>query len=460
MTLEEIQAFLKQAQEAGLLEDQTAIPEYSKFTNFYLSYRQPIPELVEFFEQIADEIAAHESLEARAIGKRANKRSAGSQVQFLACVKALALNAFQAQKKLIADYLHLAISLNANTYGTKKRYAAHSIAYRQLASAFYGMLRTGYLVIYRDGYQDPSGGGAMTRYDGTVKLFEAMTQAIGKEGISFYSDFAGREDEVIILRDKQKRYADYADTAETRLMRERLNQINAVLASHEIALNLSAEQMKAMNKHMDDKRHDEPEVMPYIDLTAVRLYRIFSEGSFERGGRFYRGWWQNVPEVYRRFITIDGQPTIEVDYTAFHPTILYAEQGLPLTQDPYKVHPNVHRDAGKVAFNALLNANTLPLGSAPSGYFHTDGITWPEYLEVMSIHHEPVAHLFTEGYGLTLQYRDSKLAESILLHFTGKGIPCLPIHDSFIVAEQHKTELESVMLNHFKRHFGTAINIK
>ena len=38
--------------------------------------------------------------------------------------------------------------------------------------------------------------------------------------------------------------------------------------------------------------------------------RIFNNGSFEEGGRFYGGWWERVPSRYRPQITIDGMPTV------------------------------------------------------------------------------------------------------------------------------------------------------
>ena len=38
----------------------------------------------------------------------------------------------------------------------------------------------------------------------------------------------------------------------------------------------------------------DPDKRP-IDLTRRTLVRIFAEGQFDKGGRFYRGWWQNVP---------------------------------------------------------------------------------------------------------------------------------------------------------------------
>ena len=438
-------------------------PEYSKRVNFYLSYRpHPALALESLFERIADEIAAHEAADAKALGKRSNRRAADVQVRFMAAIRALALNALQAHTKLVAEHLHLAISLDANNYSANKRYNPSFLAFKQVQAAVRGMVALGYIEVHRAGYRDPiTGTGEMTRIHGLPKLFDAMNQAIGSHDLQFYSDFADRDDETIILRDNKKRPAEYEDTDDTRTARDRLSRINAVLARHTYALDMPKEQSKELTDGLLENYREEPDHdHPYIDFTAVRLYRIFSENSFSRGGRFYRAWWQNIPKDFRPMIMIDGKPTVELDYAAFHPTMLYAECGLSLDAEPYFIDQTVHRDAGKVAFNALLNSYGLPLGAAPAGHFYPDGITWAEFLDAMLAHHEPVAHLLTEGHGLSLQYQDSQLAESILLHFADKDIPCLPIHDSFIVPEEHKHELESVMKQQFLSKFGVAIQLK
>lgn len=463
MTPEEIQAFLKKLEDAGELEDQNAKPEYSKRVNFYLSYRpNPTLMLEPLFERIAVEIAAHEAAEAKALGKGSNKRAADVQVRFVAAIRALALNTLHAHTKLIAEHLHLAISLDSNNYSANKRYNPSFLAFRQVQAAVRGMVALGYIEVHRAGYRDPlTGKGEMTRIHGLPKLFDAMNQAIGSHELRFYSDFTNRDDETIILRDKEKRPAEYEDTYDTRIARDRLSRINAVLARHTYALDVPKERSKELTDGLLKNYHEEPDyAQPYIDFTAIRLYRIFSENNFNRGGRFYRAWWQNMPKDFRPMITIDGKPTVELDYVTFHPTMLYAECGLSLDAEPYFIDQTVHRDAGKVAFNALLNSHGLPLGAAPIGYFHPDGITWSEFLDAMLAHHEPVAHLLTEGHGLSLQYQDSELAESILLHFADKDIPCLPIHDSFIVPEEHKDELESVMKQQFLSKFGVDIQLK
>ncbi len=41
-----------------------------------------------------------------------------------------------------------------------------------------------------------------------------------------------------------------------------------------------------------------------------------------------------------------------------------------------------------------------------------------------------------------------------MLHFANKGVPVLPVHDSFIIAAQHQQELVAVM----KRVFGECFD--
>lgn len=43
-----------------------------------------------------------------------------------------------------------------------------------------------------------------------------------------------------------------------------------------------------------------------------------------------------------------------------------------------------------------------------------------------------------------------------MLHFAGKGVPVLPVHDSFIVAAQHQQELVVGMKRVFGERSGGA----
>jgi hypothetical protein len=132
-----------------------------------------------------------------------------------------------------------------------------------------------------------------------------------------------------------------------------------------------------------------------IEFSARSLCRIFNNRSFQLGGRFYGGWWQNTPQEYRRHITIDGEPTDEADYSALHPRLLYAKEGLDSAEDPYDVGLDPeHRGWVKPAFHALINAG--PRGIAqPGDYDPTEvGLEHKALLDRVRAHHQPIAKHF------------------------------------------------------------------
>lgn len=96
------------------------------------------------------------------------------------------------------------------------------------------------------------------------------------------------------------------------------------------------------------------------DDSRIYLVRRFSE-SYERGGRLYDGYWQNMPKAIRQRLLLDGEATVELDFSRIHPTIIFADKGQTLDIDPYDVpgFPNME-EAGKETFNQLLNSSDLP----------------------------------------------------------------------------------------------------
>lgn len=87
------------------------------------------------------------------------------------------------------------------------------------------------------------------------------------------------------------------------------------------------------------------------------LHRVFNKAEdLSLGGRFY-GSHCNKTQTERRTILIEGESTCEVDYSAIHPAILYAEAGLPMHGDPYTFHED--RNLCKSLMLRLINCNTV-----------------------------------------------------------------------------------------------------
>jgi hypothetical protein len=130
--------------------------------------------------------------------------------------------------------------------------------------------------------------------------------------------------------------SDWEDTPETIKMRENLELINENMLRHWYDLYIADEtydlllkeiaQRRRRSKTEEERQKNEP-----INLSNRTLRRVFNRGSFEMGGRFYGGWWQNIPSAYRSVITINGYRTVEADYSQFHPNILYHLKQAKLT---------------------------------------------------------------------------------------------------------------------------------
>ena len=128
-------------------------------------------------------------------------------------------------------------------------------------------------------------------------------------------------------------------------MRKNLEKINKVLSWHWFDLDLEDNEFDAMQEELKSDQNKERGSDPQVNLANRSLYRVFTDTSFTRGGRFYGGWWQNIPSRLRPFITINGKETVELDYSSMHPRMLYAHIGMECPDEPYDVGLDPeHRD--------------------------------------------------------------------------------------------------------------------
>jgi hypothetical protein len=361
--------------------------------------------------------------------------------------------------------LLVGINLNSNWYSRHNRYGNPSLTYRQFDAAYQGLKRLGYLHVEKRGYFDgKSQRGQNTKVRATKKLIELL---INEAEITSHriTRLAGAE--TIILKEEKDaddyaRNLQYVDSEATDAMRENLKIINMILDAHDIALAVTPHELRELQERL----RCDPEKGP-LDFHRRTLRRIFNNGKFTEGGRFYGGWWQQIPNdpkegtPYRQFITIDGEPTIELDYSACHPRMLYAEIGLQFPGDPYDVgQPAECRDIVKETFNKMINAGSGRIAE-PRGFHEARmGMTFDELIERIKAKHEPIAGSFFTGAGLRLQYRDSCIAEKVMMRFTKKNVACLCIHDSFIVQRRYAGELERVMRAVSLEQIGVDLPIK
>ncbi|MGQ0527422.1 MAG: hypothetical protein ACT4OY_05250 [Alphaproteobacteria bacterium] len=202
------------------------------------------------------------------------------------------------------------------------------------------------------------------------------------------------------------------------------------------------------------------------NLDRVTTYRIFN--GPEAGGRFYGPWWETCKKGLRPYITINGQPTVELDYRANHLYFIYGLAGLAMPEkyrnDPYAIDEGLPRSLVKKVFMMAINCSTVTEGfratiSDMRKKVDKNIELLPNLdaynqivLKLMKAHPVLKAHLHT-GIGSYLMWWDSKIAQTVLSAITvDHGIPCLSVHDSFLVPQEHQALLEDKMLLAYDEH--------
>jgi len=171
-----------------------------------------------------------------------------------------------------------------------------------------------------------------------------------------------------------------------------------------------------------------------IPSYLTTLTRIFSNGRYEDGGRFY-GSMQGWRKDDRRALRFNSEPVVEIDFSSIHPTMLYELQGLHPLDDAYEID-GFERSDVKQAFNILINRRAQKGRSdAQSVVSHLD-ITHEraaELCERLYERHKPIRRYFNTGFGLQLQRIDSDIMSEVLHWALRAGVPMIPVHDSVIV---------------------------
>jgi hypothetical protein len=340
----------------------------------------------------------------------------------------------------------LAYSRNRNTY-KPDRYATPGITIQAVIDAV-DYLEGAKLVDHAAGYLDrstnpfggPGGFGRRTR----IRANSTLLERLAAHGISAATVQERGNREIIRLkgpapaRGAAKPLLDYRDTPETIRMRKTLETVNALLIAADIQLPGQLPSLEAMDE-------DEPPPEP----GQAWLYRVFNNESFDLGGRFYGGWWMGLSKQDRVRLRINDEPVAELDYAGFHPRILYDLARNFAPQAPYELPgrlAEVPRDLCKKAFAQLLNSSGGTI-RAPKGARAQlpRRVSWKQVVAAMEQKHAPVAHWFRKGRGLELQAIDARIAEQVLLHMAQRGVPCLPVHDSFIVPASQAAALQEEM---------------
>ena len=210
------------------------------------------------------------------------------------------------------------------------------------------------------------------------------------------------------------------------------------------------------------------EFTAFPDLKSP-LRRIFRH-DMQHLGRFYclGASWQNVPNRTRRLIEIEGQSMTLVDYSACNPNIAYRLIGETSPENPYH-SDNFSRSDAKLALMILLNAKDKAEAVRALAYdrnFGGNGDLLKRRDEArfliseLELRHNPLveANVFF-GSGLSLMRTESDIADKIMTELRNLNIVTLPIHDGFMVKQEHRAKLEDAMREYSRLDSNSPIPI-
>lgn len=333
------------------------------------------------------------------------------------------------------------------------QYNRHNVSYRPVIKIT-EYLRVNDYTSYKVGFRDATT--RLSRMKATQKLVDLFKR------YKFSRDVLGepRVKDVIRLKDEFKKELKYDDNAYNQAgsKRKLVQKYNALLESTYIDL---------------DVEGYVPEKCVYIDQSRKHVYRVFSNGSFTQGGRFYGAWWIGIPEDLRSRIIINNMEVMEYDFKGMHLKMLYSKEGIPYELgDPYRVpgyeQTKKIRNIFKTLTLILLNAKPgVDIEIAFEKDYNKKPYKYPPLNELPDInkasedmktyHHKIKKHFFS-GIGIKLQYEDSQIAEAVISTLTDMKIPVLSVHDSFVFPRRHENIVSTIMREAFRAHGNLNIN--
>jgi len=272
----------------------------------------------------------------------------------------------------------------------------------------------------------------------------------------------------VILRDKDKKDVEYLPDKKTQKMSELLLRYNKLL--HKSFIDIPSLNIPRIELPMKKRRRRMNKPL-FVNISHHNKFvrRIFNNGTFEEGGRFYGGWWQRIDGSYRKSIRINNLPTVEIDYSALHVVLAYAyieiDYWNATSKDPYDIQvrsiTNKEHARKIIKLLLLLSLNASDEQSLYKAFrnqldyevytYSFPDNTLAEMLSNIRKAHPLISHLICTGAGLKLMNIDGRICEYIIEQFVRTDTPILSVHDSFIVQIGQEDRLKWLMQTAFEK---------
>lgn len=269
-------------------------------------------------------------------------------------------------------------------------------------------------------------------------------------------------------------------TAETKRISGIINAYNRLMDNTHIDCDVACISVKDRAALIEKlNKYKKREQVIHLHLDSKHVHRVFNEGdrSLTYGGRYYGAWWIGCPSELRKYITLNGNPTVELDYSGIHIHLLYALKGINYAatgEDPYSLVENdPDRDLNKLILLTALNAddkirktsardsvyNQLRKDNELIKYNLTDKEPIDRKLELLKEKHTPIADDIASGKGLKLQYFDACIIEKLIVYAIRSNYPILTVHDSVICEADKAVLIRNKMFEYFTQLIRERFNL-
>lgn len=339
------------------------------------------------------------------------------------------------------------LTMNKNNYTTANKITKKKISLDRMKQLIEILESQGFVTMYKGYYiKDSDARGVLKSMNSIIEFHDSWLQMF--DVIRCRTQGTARNYEYVILKDKNGKLMSTKGLRGIGVEKALLGDWNKLLEQTHITI-------------------DGDKVTPLYTT-------VFNNGSLDLGGRLYAGSFSTEAHELRSTITINGNPTCEVDYKNNHFRILYNEYGVEYQQDAYAMEcpdgwdSKELRLAAKFAGLMMLNAKSKTTAKKAllqklnkCEYFNKAGekvaknsgdvdkvvpvfSNIPKTMETVNYvvskleeAHKVIADHFYKAEWDRLQNKDSLMAKQVVKSFTSRGTAVLTYHDSFVCESKY-----------------------
>ena len=353
---------------------------------------------------------------------------------------------------------YVAYARDNKRYGKWSRYVRIKVGIVCLLNVVDRMFSEGYIEhVDAVCYRDPVTGKPYAGYSSRMRATRKLIRLLVRHRVKLVMISRHPNESVIFVRDENK--DDVKLDAMPSMPRDVASSEKALICYNDFLqksyIDIADEFLTKADLEKMKKWQNQKYVEYSIDLSKKRVYRVFSNKDWKQNGRIFGAWWHSCPKQLRKYIILNGEPTLELDFSSIHILLLYAHLGenfLDEGSDAYTIEGHDFRKAMKIVMMSAINAKadkkkdgdtraiqaawkTLVFKCNEERVKHE--INKPDdlypLLEIIKERHKPIAKFLSSGKGIELMKQDSDIAIDLIKQHTKIGVPILTVHDSFIV---------------------------